>query len=215
MLAVKHGTGKLDHGYMKQYERHFAPIRYKKQNILEIGVAKGCSVRMWQEYFPNSMIYAIDIANKKEYESNKIKIFQGSQNDPVFLNQVAKKIGKIDILIDDGSHINEHVITSFNILFPYLADNGLYVIEDLHTSYLPKMGGNYKDLNQSTSSMSMLKSLVDGLNYEYIPKRMIQKFDSDIVSVHFYSKIVFIYKGNNKHFLQTGDRINIELAEIN
>jgi len=119
----------------------------------------------------------------------------------------------IYIIIDDGSHVSEHVITSFHTLFPYLANNGIYVVEDLHTSYLPEMGGNWKDLNQSTSSMSMLKSLADGLNYEYIPNRTMEIFDSSIVSIHFYPKLVFICKGKNKHFLQTGDKTNVELAE--
>jgi len=80
MLALKHGTGKMDHGYMKHYESHFAPLRKKRLKILEIGVAKGCSVRMWQEYFPNSMIFAIDIENKKKHEEDRIKTFQGSQS---------------------------------------------------------------------------------------------------------------------------------------
>jgi hypothetical protein len=116
----------------------------------------------------------------------------------MFLKEVATDIVQIDIIIDDGSHVNEHVITSFRTLFPYLQDGGIYVIEDLHTSYWPEYGGNWVSLNEPTTSVSMLKSLVDGLNYQYIPDRSPTYFDESILSVHFYPKIVFIIKGKNK-----------------
>ena len=88
------------------------------------------------------MIYAIDIEDKRYHEDRRIKIFQGSQNDSAFLEKIALKIGQIHVIIDDGSHINEHAITSFRTLFPYLADGGIYVIEDINTSYYPDYGGN-------------------------------------------------------------------------
>lgn len=208
LLALKYGTDKWSHGYIKHYQRYFDPIRKKKLNILEIGVggygdskSGGASLRMWQEYFPKSMVYAIDLEDKRCHEDKRIKIFQGSQNDPVFLERVATEIGQIDVVIDDGSHINEHVITSFRTLFPYLAEEGIYVIEDVNTSYYLNYGGNWENLNEPTTSMSMLKSLIDGLNYEYIPNRSPTYFDENIISINFHPKIVFIFKGRNKHIL--------------
>ena len=113
-------------------------------NLLEIGVGGyddpkqgGHSLRMWKDYFPNANIYAIDLYDKSALQEPRIHIFQGSQADPDFLKWVAGEIGQLDIVIDDGSHVNEHVIVSFQTLFPLLADNGIYAIEDLHTAYLP------------------------------------------------------------------------------
>ncbi len=204
MLALKYQTDKYGHDYLKYYEKYFSLIRKKKLNILEIGVggydnptSGGSSLRMWQEYFPNSMIYSIDIYDKKFHEDQRIKIYKGSQNDPDFLKKIASEIAKIDIIIDDGSHINEHVITSFRTLFPFLNDNGMYIIEDLQTAYVPEFGGNCFNLNNSVTSISMLKNLIDGIYYQYIPDRKNSSFDENISSVHFYPKIAFIFKHKN------------------
>ena len=75
-------------------------------------------------------------------------------------------MGGVDIVIDDGSHVNEHVIKSFRTLFPFLTEGGIYAIEDTQTSYWPKFGGDSYDLNKENTTMSFLKSLTDGLNYE-------------------------------------------------
>jgi hypothetical protein len=82
VLSMKHGTDKLTHGYIPRHEKNFSSLRIGKMNILEIGVGgyddpkSGKSLRMWEEYFPNSMIYGIDIHNKRPHEKKRIKIFQ-------------------------------------------------------------------------------------------------------------------------------------------
>lgn len=205
-LAVIYGTDKWNqHYYAQHYETHFQQIRRKKLNILEIGIggyknpkAGGGSLRMWRTYFPNSMIYGLDIHDKKFHEEKRIKTFQGSQNDQAFLEKIAATIGSIDIVIDDGSHINDHVITTFEILFPLLNKNGIYVVEDTQTSYVPSLGGTDKDLNLTTTIMGYFKSLTDGLNYEeYITDYTPNYMDKHIISMHFYHNLIFIYKGQN------------------
>jgi hypothetical protein len=158
LLGLKHGTDKYGHRYIEYYENMFRPLRKKKLNILEIGIGgydkpqnAGESLRMWKDYFPNSTIYGIDIYDKSFHQKKRIKIFQGSQNDPDFLKFVAKQIGNINIVIDDGSHVNEHIITSFTTLFPFLSNNGYNVIEDIQTSCWPHLGGNWKNLNDSVN----------------------------------------------------------------
>ena len=191
----------MDHGYLQHYNTHFKNIRNNKINILEIGVYKGESLRLWQDYFRNGMIYGLDIEDKYCYQDKRIKIFQGDQNDPSFLESVVSQIGGIDVIIDDGSHINEHVITSFNTLFPHLNQTGIYVIEDMHTSYLPSYGGSYEELLSETTSIGMVKKLIDSLNHQYIPKNSPNMFDGNIVSVCCYPKIAFIKKGSNNALL--------------
>ena len=75
------------------------------------------SSRVWKAFFPKAKIYSIDIVDKSALEEPRIRIFRGSQGDPDFLRLVAKEVGHLDIIIDDGSHINEHVITSFETLW--------------------------------------------------------------------------------------------------
>ena len=182
-------------------------VLFKKLKILEIGVGGykdpnkgGASLRMWKYYFPNSSIYSLDIYDKSRLQERRIKIFRGSQNDPDSLRNVVEQMGGIDIVIDDGSHINEHVITSFRTLFPLLAEGGIYAIEDTQTSYWPKFGGDSYDLANPNTIMSFLKALTDGLNYEEIANKDYQPsyFDKNIVSLHFYHNLAVIYKGKNE-----------------
>jgi Rhamnosyl O-methyltransferase/CmcI len=207
-LANIYNTDKWGrHRYTPHYEHHFKKLRKKKLKILEIGVggfddpnAGGASLRMWKYYFPKSSIYSIDIYDKSNIQENRIAIFRGSQNDPEFLRNVVDQMEGLDIVIDDGSHLNEHVITSFRTLFPLLADGGIYVIEDTQTSYWPKFGGDSYDLNNPHTIMTFLKTLTDGLNYEEIARKGYQPsyLDQNIVSLHFYHNLVFIYKGGNR-----------------
>lgn len=142
-LAKKHWTDKCDSNhvyhnktYCDIYERYFKDIRMDVKKFVEIGVKRGCSLRVWKDYFPNAQIYGIDIDPAcKEHECDRIKIFIGDQNDEVFLNKVKKEIGEYDILLDDGSHITKHQIKSFDILYPNLKSRGYYIIEDLRCSY--------------------------------------------------------------------------------
>ena len=196
-LARKSGTDKLEHGYISYYKDHFDDLRDKSLNILEIGIANGASLGMWQAYFPASQIHALDIRDKHAYESDRVRIYQGDQNDVGFLRSVAEQAGAFDIIIDDGSHFSEHVITSFTTLFPCLKADGIYVIEDLHTAYWHSYGGQWRDLNSGSTSMSFIKNLLDGLNCHWIPGRSSEHFDQHIHAIHSYPKIVFIYKGDN------------------
>ena len=194
------------HNYLPHYTTHLKRFKYKKINLLEIGVGGyknpllgGKSLRMWKRYFPYGKIFGVDIYDKSSLQENRIKIFQGSQVDKDFLNEVAGYIGEIDIIIDDGSHINEHVIETFNILFPKLKDGGIYIVEDTQTSYWEDFGGDSEDLNNPKTMMNYFKALTDAMNNQefVIPNYKQSYFDKKIVSMHFYHNLVFIYKGNN------------------
>ncbi len=198
------------HHYTRHYQHHFGPLQYEKLNVLEIGIggyefpnSGGASLRMWKAYFPNSRIFGLDIYDKSYHDDHRIKTFKGSQVDEEFLKKVAEEIGTIDIIIDDGSHLNEHIIKTFKILFPLLGPNGIYAVEDLQTSYWETVAGQNwdgsRDLTAPHTGMNFLKSLVDGLNHEefmaddYAPNY----FDRHIVAMHFYHNLAFIYKGLN------------------
>jgi hypothetical protein len=207
-LALAHGTDKEGfHSYCKFYQRHFKHIQKHKLNILEIGVGGyenpnegGNSLRMWKSYFRKSNIFGIDIFDKSGLNEDRIKTFKGSQTDEVFLKSVVSQIGKIDIVIDDGSHINNHVIETFKILFPLINKDAVYIIEDLQTSYWTKSDGidwgGSRDLKDPKTSMNFIKGLVDCINHkDYEDKYYIPSYlDENISSVHFYKKIAFIFK---------------------
>jgi demethylmacrocin O-methyltransferase len=124
--------------------------------------------------------------------------------------------GLVDIVIDDGSHINKHVINAFKILFPKLSSGGLYVIEDTETSYWHGKGGSSGDLNSLNTTMGFFKSLIDCLNYEefeivnYSPTY----YDLHIVSIHFYHSLIFLEKGLNREGSPWKIPINSPPSEI-
>ncbi len=206
-LAIINGTDKWGrHWYAQHYQQHFRPLRCRQINLLEIGVgghddphAGGKSLKTWKDYFPKGNIFGVDLYDKSSLQEPRIRIFQGSQADSEFLSKVAMEIGEVDIIIDDGSHINEHVLTSFQTLFPLLKAGGIYVVEDTQTSYWPEYGGSSTDMNSQTSMLGFFKGLTDGLNFEEIirPGCAPSYIDRHIVSLHFYHNMVFIYKGAN------------------
>ena len=166
-LAKSLGTDKSSeiHNYCVKYEKYLPFNRYDKLNIMEIGVLDGKSLLTWKEYFYQSNILGIDInPDCKQYEdkSNKISVEIGSQVDHTFLNDVMREYGSFDMILDDGSHMNEHVIFSFKHLFQSLKSGGVYVVEDCSTSYYPDYGGGrYK---QGTM-IEYFKSIVDEVNF--------------------------------------------------
>ena len=203
-IGKKYPTNKNDYGFLDIYEKYFKNLKEKKLNILEIGVDKGDSLRLWKEYFTNANICGLDI-DKKDFSIEGVKIYQGDQNDKSLLDEIAKKYGKFDIIIDDGSHVSSHIINSFNHLFDHLSSNGLYIIEDLQTSYIPRYGGSRINLIKKNSSMNFFKSLSDSINYENYDKPFFKKsrFDGLIKSIHFYPNIVFIFKGDSKKYFHS------------
>jgi hypothetical protein len=113
---------------------------------------------------------------------------------------MVKEIGPLDLIVDDGSHVNGDQITTFKTLFPHLNPGGYYVIEDLQTSYWPGFGGNSEDLRTSDTTVGYLKSLVDGLNHEELvgsEKAIPSYTDRHITAISFYHALAIVEKGMN------------------
>jgi len=205
-LFKKFNSDKINHQYHKVYHSYLNSLKSKKLNILEIGVADGSSLKAWSEFFRYSKIIGIDIKdiNLKKRKLLKKNIFfhRGSQSDKSFLIELKNKYNKFDIIIDDGSHISKHIISSFNFLYPYLNEDGFYIIEDLQTSYIPRYGGSRLRLNKFNTSMNFLKRLADCVNYEHNDRPFFKKnkFDGLVKFVHFYQNIVFIKKSISKKY---------------
>lgn len=181
--------------YFEIYDRHFSAYRNKEIVILEIGVFQGGSLQMWKNYFgPKAKIYGIDIdPGCKKFEEENIEIFIGSQSDKKFLQQLKQEIPPIDILIDDGGHTMNQIKTSFLELFDHLKEDGIYAIEDLHTSYWLDYGGGYK---RKGSFNEFSKNLVDSLHAWYSRQSFfkIDKYTKTVHSIHYYNSMTIIEK---------------------
>ena len=160
------------HHYFDIYARHFDLYRSKPLKMLEIGVFRGGSLRMWKQYFhPDSLIVGIDIdRNCQQYEiaDQQVYVRIGSQADPDFLAAVNKEFGPFDIILDDGSHKTYHQLASFTSLFrDALKDGGCYMVEDMHTNYWT----SHVDTPQSFIELS--KQMVDLLHEPYLGRKEI------------------------------------------
>ncbi len=185
--------------YFDIYDRHFSRFRNKEVVLLEIGVSQGGSLQMWKEYFGDkAKIYGIDINPKcKKLEEKNIEILIGSQSDKEFLRTVKKSIPKIDILIDDGGHTMRQQIVSYKELFEHIKNDGIYLCEDLHTSYCLGYGGGHKRQN---TFIEYSKNFIDYLNAFHSEQKSLKvnSFTKSVDSLHYYDNILIIEKKDRK-----------------
>jgi hypothetical protein len=192
-------TGRLIHKwkhYFEIYERHFSRFRGTEVIVVEFGVSQGGSLQMWKKYFgPKAKIYGIDInPHCKGLAEEQIEILIGNQEDRKFLKSLTKIIPKIDILIDDGGHTMAQQINTYEEIFPFVDKNGVYLCEDLHTSYWPQWGGGYK---KRGTFIEYSKNFIDYINAWHsvqTKKLKVTEFTKSVHSLHYYDSILVIEK---------------------
>jgi hypothetical protein len=133
--------------YLKIYEEYFAHLMDEEVRVLELGVANGASLIMWNDYFVNGTIVGVDLFPRYQLKESekRIRVYKGAQDDSKLLADIAQEIAPngFDIIIDDCSHIGELSKNSFWYLFTnHLKPGGIYVIEDWGTGYF----GGYRNV---------------------------------------------------------------------
>lgn len=181
--------------YFDVYERHLSKYRGKEIVMVEIGIYQGGSLQMWKEYFGDkAKIYGIDIDPRcKELEEENIEIFIGSQADRKFIRDLKSKIPKIDILLDDGGHTMRQQIVTYEELFSHVKTDGVYLCEDLHTSYWLAWGGGYR---RRGTFIEYSKRFIDQLNAYHSRQWMFKpnEFTKNAGSIHYYDSMLVVEK---------------------
>ena len=128
------------HSYIEIYDKYME--KKDSISILEIGVQKGHSIRMWQDYFQNSKVYGIDVtlANVIFDQLENVYVCDGTDEDAI--NATLGDL-KLDYVVDDGSHLIEHQIKSFDIIWPRIKTGGRYFIEDVNGDEAIKAIGDH------------------------------------------------------------------------
>jgi hypothetical protein len=136
-------AGDTVHRYTPAYYEMFKDRRESVFNVLEIGVNYGCSLRMWRDFFPWALVAGLDSNESCLFEEERIRCFAADQYNESDLLGVMKQLRnpKFDLIIDDGSHEPAHQIFSAQVLLPYLAADGVYVIEDIYPDCKPELIG--------------------------------------------------------------------------
>ncbi len=161
-IGLRCGTDKSSalHDYLRFYETFFAPLRQQPLSIIEIGVFNGASLRTWEAYFPHARILGVDIDPAAlRHASSRVGIVIADQSNIEDLTRIAVDHGPFDIVIEDGSHLWNHQITTLRALFPFVVDRGMYIVEDLQTNY-GAMAADFRGV-ATTSCAEYLKSWVD------------------------------------------------------
>jgi hypothetical protein len=192
------------HNFIPIYENYFHDLRKKELNILEIGIggyedpnSGGESLLMWSEYFKNSKITGADLFEKNIKLPKRVKTIKLDQSSQDELDKLGSSRGFFDIIIDDGSHVSSHVILTFQTLWKYLNNNGLYIIEDTQTSYWTKLGG-YDNANDNRAT-TFFSKLTDGLNYkEFLGDHKPSMIEEELEYIHFYHNIIVIKKNKQE-----------------
>lgn len=181
--------------YFKFYDKYFQKFRNKNIKVLEIGIYKGGSLQMWQDYFgKDALIVGMDINPEcAAYSGEKIEVIIGDQSNKNDLAKLTEKYGKFDIIIDDGSHVNEHQIASFEYLFDYLNDDGVYLVEDTMGSH------DLPDFPIEKNFISYSKKILNSLSDHFWDptKHSSTKYTKCLEGVYFHFGMVFFEKSKN------------------
>jgi hypothetical protein len=182
--------------YFDVYHRHFARFRGRDIVMLEIGVYHGGSLDMWRSYFgTQAKLVGVDINPRaKKFAGDNIDIVIGDQSDRGFLRELRARYPTVDLLLDDGGHSMAQQITSFEELYGAVVADGVYMVEDVHTSYWPEFGGA---LRTPGSFIEFTKRLVDELNAWHVREwkdAARSEFARSAWSLSFYDSIVVIEK---------------------
>ena len=180
--SVKHST------YFEVYDELFSKFRNKKITFVEIGILGGGSLFMWRKFFgPKARIIGIDLnPDAKKWTKHGFEVFIGDQSDVNFWKKFKKKVGKIDIILDDGGHRYIDQITSIECNLNNIKDNGLIVIEDTHTSYMNGFG------DRKYSLINYIKNKIDKINHK--SHRLKDTSPEEIIfSIKVYESIVALF----------------------
>lgn len=173
--------------YLDIYEAHLADIEVR--DLLEIGVHRGESLRMWKNEFPGARIVGLDI-NPNCGKPEGCEVVIGSQDDP----EVLRSLGEFDVVVDDGSHLNRHILASFKALWPKVRPGGMYAIEDLDCSY-----ADLTEHSQTWPGMSYVKGSRKNrrADLDRLFSRLIHLMDNeqgDVSELQFTSRLCIIRK---------------------
>jgi cephalosporin hydroxylase/molybdopterin converting factor small subunit len=184
------------HHSLEVFDRHLARFRGRPVRLLEIGIYRGGSLQVWKRYFgEHAIIHGIDHEPAcARVAEDRIVPHIGSQSDVDFLRRVVDEMGGVDVVVDDGGHLSDDQIATFEALYPLIDPHGVYVCEDTRTSYWSRFRGGYR---QPDTFIEYAKALVDGLHAWHIEDAALARDDTfarTTLGVFFYDSVVVVEK---------------------
>jgi hypothetical protein len=191
--SIKHSS------YFHVYEKLLSPYRGREITFVEVGVYNGGSLFMWRDFFgPQARIIGVEFnPDAKRWETDGFEIHIGDQSNANFWLDFYKKIGPIDVLLDDGGHSNEQQIVTVAQSASHVKDGGIILVEDTHTSYMSQFGNPSR-----YSFMNFAFDVVHSINNRFpAVKSSDNSLSSEVSSVGFYESIVSFHINRNECFI--------------
>ncbi len=125
-----------------------------------------------------------------------INVLTGSQLDTEFLKKVCADIGPFDIIIDDGGHQSDMILTSFEALWLCVKDKGVYAIEDLHALSMYPNSDMYCKNNVCKDVYTYMGDLARAGTTRFNTRMQAQAQDEmgkHVASMSFYDSLAFLH----------------------
>lgn len=179
--------------YFPIYTRHLKPYSGLSVAVLEIGVYRGGSMRMWSRFFgSDARLIGVDIDPVAVISAgDRYEVVIADQADPEAMRKLAEKHGPFDVILDDGGHTMVQQITSIETLFPLLNEGGTYLVEDCHTSYWDEYDGGR---GREGTFMEWVKTRFDDLNGYHQKNAVDPVWTRQVDGIHVYDSVVIFDK---------------------
>lgn len=188
--------------HSKLYDTLFSGFRDQPICLLEIGVNRGGSIPVWEQYFPNAKLLMVDINPTCLLRStDRTKMDLVDQSDAEALKSYAETNGPFNIIIDDGSHLTGDQIITFETLWPYILPGGIFVIEDTLTSYSGIYKFNY--INSDLTCVEYFKLRIDDIQKTVKTRPSLYK---DINTIIFKQNMIVITKREKPESWMSGEQ---------
>lgn len=199
------------HGYHRFYPWFLEHLRDEHINLLEIGIDENESLKLWKGYFNNVNLHGIDI-DEKEFDNTEVTLHKVDQSNALELDQFVANVGiDFDVIIDDGSHVPEHQILTISKLWKLVKPGGIYIIEDIETSYWKKSKiYGYRFNARKNGIISEFIKIIDVINSEFSKskkqKLLLKNFSQEVEMLTFAQNCIILVKKDYQDFSQFYDR---------
>jgi len=216
--------------YFEAYHNHWQRYRGKEVTFMEIGVQSGGKIPLLRNYFgPGFKYIGIDINPSTDMFDgiDWVNIEIGNSNDPAFWKEIRAKYPKVDLFLDDGGHRMEQQRTAMKEMLPHVQADGVYMCEDLSTSWSRGFGGypnkdSRYQIFMDNTMVGLVHRSLDWLNAAWIPGQVMKdnsnspkldnfwpkepwwrEFQSSVKHIHYYNQVVVYEKGLVEHKFST------------
>jgi hypothetical protein len=126
------------HSYLPLYQEILISKKESAKHVLEVGIYKGGSIKLWNDFFTNATVYGLDVMNSDHVwdgikNNDKIILHTSTDayNQDFFNTHISNK--NFDFMLDDGPHSLESMKQFIKLYSQVMTDDGVLIIEDVQS----------------------------------------------------------------------------------